>query len=199
MLDLGCGAGRTTIGLARLGYDVTAIDLSEPLLRHARSRHPALDFRLMDATALSFPDASFDAALFSYNGLDDIAPTSARERCLSEVHRILRPQGVFVLSGHNAIGHFFSGGYFYLRGYINAVKMIARQRSNPLLRHWYFRYDSPGGQQVLFSAPPSRTIAQLQHVGFDVVDVRGATGERRPSRVRMRQAHVYFVARKPAA
>jgi len=38
VLDLGCGAGRNAIPLARLGWDVLGIDLSIP---HALCRHAA--------------------------------------------------------------------------------------------------------------------------------------------------------------
>src|SRR5207244_11942378 len=72
VLDLGCGAGRTTVGMLHKGYRPTAIDLSATLLNHARQRFPGLDFRLMDATTLAFSDATFDAALFSYTGIDCI-------------------------------------------------------------------------------------------------------------------------------
>ncbi len=198
LLDVGCGAGRTTVGLVDAGFRVTAIDLAKPLIDHARQRRSDIDYRVMDATRLELMDASFDCTLFSYNGLDDIFPVAKRRRCLSEVFRVLRPGGVFILSTHNAIGHLFSGGYFYVRGYWNAAKMLAAQCANRQMRQWYFRYSGPGGAQVLYSAPPELTRAQLVETGFVVVDVRGSTGERNPGRVRMRQRHVYFVARKPA-
>jgi SAM-dependent methyltransferase len=198
LLDLGCGGGRTTVGLVAGGYQVTAIDLAEPLISHARARHPGIDFRVMDATALAFDDGSFEGAIFSYNGIDAIFPLASRARCLGEVFRVLRPGGVFVMSSHNALGHLFSGGFHYLRGYRNAIAMLARQRSNPHLRDWYFHYADPGGAQLLYSGPPQATGRQLRAAGFDVVDVRGASGERRPRRILWRQPHVYFVARKPA-
>jgi ubiquinone/menaquinone biosynthesis C-methylase UbiE len=198
LLDIGCGGGRTTVGLAQLGYNVIAIDLSEALLAHARRRFPAIDFRLMDATALSFPAATFDAAQFSYNGIDCIYPVAARERCLAETFRVLKPGGTFILSSHNHVGSIFSGGYWYLRGYMNALRTLAQQWGNPHLREWYVRYPEQGGGQYLYSAPPARTIDQLQRAGFTVVDVRGATGQRDPGRVRRREQHVYFVARKPS-
>lgn len=199
VLDIGCGAGRTTVGLARLGYHVIAIDLAEALLAHARHRFPALDFRTMNATALSFPDAMFDAALFSYNGIDCIFPVAARQQCLAEVFRVLKPGGTFIFSSHNFVGAIFSGGYWYLRGYINAVRTLVHQRRNPHLREWYVRYDEPGGTQFLYSAPPGRTVDHLQRAGFTVVDVRGASGQRQPRRIRRREQHVYFVARKPSS
>jgi len=37
VLDLGCGFGRHAVALARLGHRVTGLDLSEPLLTHARA------------------------------------------------------------------------------------------------------------------------------------------------------------------
>jgi ubiquinone/menaquinone biosynthesis C-methylase UbiE len=199
VLDLGCGAGRTTIGLARAGYQTVAIDLSIALLTLARRRYPGIEFREMDAANLHFAPEQFDAALFSYNGIDCLYPVTAREQCLQEVFRVLKPGGVFILSSHNVVGAVFSGGYWYLRGYLNAVGTLMNQRRNPHLLEWYVRYADAGGTQFLYSAPPDRTVAQLRRAGFDVLAVRGASGQRHPGRVRRREQHVYFVARKPAA
>lgn len=196
VLDLGCGAGRTTVGLARQGFQVTAIDLSRGLLAEARRRYPDLDFREMDATRLDFPDASFDAALFSYNGLDCIYPVAQRERCIAEVHRVLRPGGVFLLSSHNWLGAFFSGGYLYLRGYLNALKTLAYQRGNRLLREGYWLYKDEGGDQHLYSARPEHTVRQLTDAGFEILEVAGYRRSLPPQVVRMRSQHVHFAARK---
>ena len=55
-----------------------------------------------------------------------------------------------------------------------------------------------GGPQILDCAPPQRTIDQLARTGFDLVAVRGASGEKAARRVRWREQHVHFVARRPA-
>lgn len=198
VLDIGCGAGRTTIGLGRLGYDVLGIDLSSALLGVARERFPSIAFAEMDATRLELSNESFDAAIFSYNGIDCIHPVDARRACLAEAWRILKPGGVFILSSHNLIGAIFSGGYFYLRGYWNAVQFLARQVMNPMARQWYLRYDDPGGTQYLYSAPPDRTLSDSQALGFEVLAIRGSAGARDLRRARMREQHVHFVLRKPA-
>jgi SAM-dependent methyltransferase len=199
VLDIGCGAGRTTVGLQARGYRVVAVDLSTSLLAIARARFPDVDFRHMDARDLDFPDGRFDAAIFSYNGIDTLFPASCRVECFREVFRVLKPGGVFAFSTHNLIGAFFSGGFWYPRGYWNALRLLWAQRANPAAKDWYICYDDGGGGSLIqYSAPPRWTIDQLHAAGFDVIDLCGNDGDRRIEHIVWHAQHVNVVARRPA-
>ncbi len=101
ILDIGCGCGRTTFALYRLGYEnVHGIDLSSNMIdcarMIARKKRIAVGFEVADACELPFEDASFDGALFSFNGLMHIPQRRMRIRAMNEVNRILKQRGVFV-------------------------------------------------------------------------------------------------------
>ena len=117
VLDLGCGTGRTTIHVKNRGCDVVGVDLSDAMIRRARERHPGIDFRVGDALALDFPDASFNAVFFSFNGIDNLFPFSERVTVLREMLRVLRPEGILAYSSHNAhcIPHTRHGATTFLR------------------------------------------------------------------------------------
>lgn len=102
VLDVGCGAGRTTRQLADRGFDVVGIDVSDSIIEVARQNVSDVELAVADAAALPFPDDAFDHVLFSYNGLDYLYPAGARRRALSEIHRVLEPGGVFAFSSHNS-------------------------------------------------------------------------------------------------
>jgi len=105
ILDLGCGAGRTTFGLHNAGYrKIVGLDLSGELIRQARkyARDCGLriPFRSGDACNLPFGARSFEGALFSFNGLMTIPKLVRRVAALREVRRVLVPNGRFVFTTH---------------------------------------------------------------------------------------------------
>lgn len=108
VLDLGCGAGRTTLALDALGYRVVGVDLSPEMIAAARRQAERagvarVEWRIMDASRLEFPDASFDHALFAYNGYESVMKAADRERVWAEARRVLRPGGVFILAARSGL------------------------------------------------------------------------------------------------
>lgn len=71
ILDIGCGTGRHAVELAKRGYRVTGIDLSESMLSAAKAKAAKLglqiDFTVCDARQLPYTDA-FDLAIMLCEG-----------------------------------------------------------------------------------------------------------------------------------
>jgi SAM-dependent methyltransferase len=108
LLDLGCGAGRTTFGLHRAGYkNILGADLSQALIRQARflasKRKLQIRFRVADACRLPFESKSFEGCLFSFNGLMTIPRRSRRIAALRVIRRVLVPGGRFVFTTHERL------------------------------------------------------------------------------------------------
>jgi SAM-dependent methyltransferase len=93
LLEIGCGIGVDSIQLAKRGFRVTAVDLTENALavaeQFAGHRGVTIDFQLGNAEGLNFPDESFDA-VYTFGVLHH---TPDIGRSVAEVHRVLRPGG----------------------------------------------------------------------------------------------------------
>jgi ubiquinone/menaquinone biosynthesis C-methylase UbiE len=100
VLDLACGAGRTTLRLHEMGYTVKGVDLSDILLNTAKSRFPYISFEHGSYCNLPEADNSFDNILISYNGLDYV-PENERCQALRECSRVLKRGGCLIFSSHN--------------------------------------------------------------------------------------------------
>src|SRR5713226_8895005 len=101
ILDLGCGIGGPSRYLANnFGCRVTGLDLTPEFCRVATmlaqrtGLADKVDYRVGDALAMPFPDASFDV-IWSQNVAMNIAD---RDRLYAEIHRVLTPGGRYAFS-----------------------------------------------------------------------------------------------------
>jgi len=107
-LDLGCGAGRNAVPIAQLGWSVTGVDLSWPMLaaaaERARQERLADRLQLILARMEAIPIASATCDLVIAHGIWNLAG-SARElrAAVAEAARVARPGAalfVFTFSRH---------------------------------------------------------------------------------------------------
>lgn len=104
VLDVACGTGRGTVGLAQaVGAEgrVDALDLSEAMLDQARAKVDKLSlsdrvcFKHGNARELPYPENTFDLV---YNGyMFDLIPLEGFLPILKEMRRVLKPGGKLVL------------------------------------------------------------------------------------------------------
>ena len=98
LLELGCGAARFSIKLAKRGARPVGLDVSAKQLEHARRLMSEADveFPLVEASAteVPLPDASFDLVFCDHGGMTWADPYLT----VPEVARLLRPGGLFVFN-----------------------------------------------------------------------------------------------------
>ena len=113
ILDVGCGTGRHSVGLAERGFQVTGVDLSKGMLAVARRRAEAaaVEVEWVRSDAAAFRrTVSFDAAICLCEGAmcllgpDDDA-LQRDMTILANVLDALRPGAMFVLNVLNACRH----------------------------------------------------------------------------------------------
>lgn len=99
VLEVACGTGQNFSYLP-VGVNITATELSPNMLQrareHAKELNLKINFAVMDAENLEFPDASFDTVISSLSTCTFPNPIKA----LQEIKRLCRPNGLILLLEH---------------------------------------------------------------------------------------------------
>lgn len=130
VLDVGCGRGLMLVGAAKrltsgkaIGIDLwqqqdQANNSSDAALSNAEVEGvmERIEITTADMRQLPFPNDSFDAVVSSW-AVHNLEVESDREKALDEMIRVLKPNGIVVLS--DIIYQLEYAKYFELRGMIN--------------------------------------------------------------------------------
>jgi len=187
VLDVGCGTGRHAVELARRGYAVAGVDLSESQLARARQKAAqagvSVDFRRADARKLSF-DSEFDLVLLICEGAFPLMETDEMNYAiLCNAYRALKPGGKMILTTLNALYPLFHS----VKDFINAnsaAGMTSDQNRFDVLTfrdHSEITFaDDSGNPKTLVCNEryyaPCEMVWLLKSAGFRKVELFGCRG-----------------------
>jgi SAM-dependent methyltransferase len=98
-LDFGCGAGRSTRFLKKLGFEAIGIDISSSMIQAARGADPGGEYYLLpDGDFSAFEAGRFDLILSAF-AFDNIPDAAWRATLLCGLGRLLKQDGRIVILG----------------------------------------------------------------------------------------------------
>lgn len=96
--DVGCGPGHVAAWIAGRGVAAVGIDVSPGMLAVGRRDYPNVEFREGDFLELPAAGGEFGAVIAFYS-IIHLDPDEL-SRAFGEIHRVLRPRGLFLVSFH---------------------------------------------------------------------------------------------------
>lgn len=100
LLDLGTGLATQAIELSKLGFQVTATDISENAITRAKRMSNSIEFIVDDVLESKLKEDSFD---YTFDrGCFHVLEPSSRQRYVSQVSRLLRDGGLLFLKTFSA-------------------------------------------------------------------------------------------------
>ncbi|MEM4989466.1 glycosyltransferase [Collimonas sp. H4R21] len=145
VLDIASGEGYGSAMLANKALQVIGVDISEEAVEHAKNRYQKknLEYRVGSCASIPLPDASVDMIV----SFETIEHHDQHEEMMQEFKRVLRPNGVVLISSpdkyHYSIEPGYSNPYH--------VKELLEQEFKQLLGN-YFKNTSYFGQRIVYGS-----------------------------------------------
>lgn len=186
ILDVGCGTGRHSIELARRGYSVTGIDLSESMLKRtrekAREQKVRVNFIRADARSLPF-ESEFDLAIMLCEGGFSLMETDEMNfDILKSVTRALKPGGKFIFTALNGLFPLFHSVKEFLETNKGENRTVFEGHTFDLMTfrdHSRLTLEDDDGRPIELEANeryyvPSEITWLLKSLGYAKVEIFGA-------------------------
>lgn len=186
-LEAGTGGGRVLLALRRRGFtDLSGFDYVPELIARAREKEGArgIEYRVMEAGDLAYPDAHFDQVLYLQQILCCIEDDAERRRAVREAYRVVKPGGVALFSFLilEARAHHFVYGMFLK--YLRMVRVLSGRKQPLNYQPWLRRAGAPN-YAALLDRPPyvywatvPGALALLRDAGFTVTHLGTSSGLR---------------------
>ncbi len=186
IIDIGCGTGRHSIELARRGYQVTGIDLSESQLARAREKAKEqgvkVGFERHDARNLPF-NGDFDLAIMLCEGGFSLMETDEMNfEILKAATRSLKNSGKFIFTTLNGLFPLFHSVKEFYESAGKEGGSVCKSVSFDLLTFRDYNRvefeDDAGNKKVLECNEryyvPSEITWLLKSLGYKKIDIFGA-------------------------
>nr|XP_018899834.1 PREDICTED: uncharacterized protein LOC109032255 [Bemisia tabaci]XP_018899842.1 PREDICTED: uncharacterized protein LOC109032255 [Bemisia tabaci] len=95
-LDYGCGAAKSAMSLKALGLHVDGVDVNEEMIKLAKERDPAGDYRLIKGGEIPVGDNHYDL-VFSRWVLIEIGSKEELLKTMREFARVMKAEGTSIL------------------------------------------------------------------------------------------------------
>lgn len=200
-LDVGCGTGRHAVLLAKAGFKITGIDLSEGMLIEARKAadEAKVEVEWIQADATQWqPDILYDHVIcLCEGGLGlpgpELDPISHDLAILRLAYNALRPNGMFVTTAMN--------GYALIRQMTDEHVQGGQFDPATMLANYEDEWELPEGKRIMHVYErqfiPPEMVAMLRYVGFEVQHVWGGTaGDWGKRPVKLDEVEAMYVCRK---
>ena len=184
ILDIGCGTGRHSIELAKRGYSVTGVDLSESQLRRAKEKAKEqgqeVDFQLRDARNLNFIE-EFDLVIMLCEGAFPLMETDEMNfQILENAAKSLNSKGKLIFTTLNGLFPIFHS----VKEFVNsgAEKGATSENTFDLMTfrdHSVYETEDDSGKEILLKCNeryyiPAEIAWLLKSIGFKKIDIVGA-------------------------
>jgi SAM-dependent methyltransferase len=109
-LDYGCGTGRSSRFLKKLGFEVVGVDISEAMLKLAQIEDPKGEYHLISSANIGDLAEAFDL-VFSCFVFLTVSSKAELRAIFKEIYRVLKPGGIF--------NFVTASKYLYIKKYIS--------------------------------------------------------------------------------
>lgn len=153
VLDIACGEGYGSALLADVADHVIGVDIAEAAIAHAASkyRRSNLEFKIGSCSQIPIPDESVDLVV----SFETIEHHAEHREMMAELRRVLRPDGVVIISSPDKYVYSDVPGYrneFHVKElYLNEFEVLLRSQFHNVRvfgqRVYYGSWIAPIGEQ----------------------------------------------------